>query len=125
MANKGEIIFKCKYCRANTRHLIQQEDVEYNGKKGMVLLCYVCEHKKFVYRHPKSGALVIDDRDVPERKIILPYDIEHRLGQVELKEEADAHKEVDKWLDWETLNNPKYKGKGFGDGPNKKKDGKK
>lgn len=93
---KGAISFKCKYCRAMTRHIILGE-VEYKGKMTTQVKCYVCEYIKILSRN-KDGKLELDESGVPERTLILPHDIEYRQTQIETKMEEEHNKQVDDWL---------------------------
>ena len=94
---KGAISFKCKYCKAVTRHIILGE-VEYNGKMTTQVKCYVCEFTKILYRDPKTKKLTLDESGVPERTIVLPHDIEYRQTQIETELEEDHNKGIDEWL---------------------------
>ena len=94
---KGAISFKCKYCKAVTRHIIIGT-VEYQGKQTEQVKCYVCEYTKILYRDPKTKRIMIDESGVPERIIVLPHDLEYRQTQIETEMEEEHNKQVDDWL---------------------------
>ena len=104
------MIIKCKYCRANTEHIINKK-IEKNGLKGIVVKCVICKYEKAIIRQP-NGQMKMDDSKVPERTIILQHDKDYIMSDTTTQEEENARKEIDEWM----VNKDKWPG--FGKGKN-------
>jgi len=93
--------FECKYCKADTAH-ITMRITEVNGLKKRVVRCLVCQHDSLLFRN-KAGSIEVDQSNIPDRKIILPHDLEHRQLRIETEEEEKHHREIDQWLKSDNL----------------------
>ena len=117
---KGEISFECKYCRSLTLHYIKSTYI-INGKPTILVNCYICSYPSLLYRNEK-GKLHIDQKDVPERTIVLSHDLEYRQTQIETEMEELHNKEIEQWMKSENFFGSTKKYREGGNVKNNKKD---
>ena len=91
------ITYKCKFCKKGTTHETIQS-IEKNGYPGTLMRCMVCHHESALFRN--HGKISVDQSNVPERKVLMPWDDEYVRAQADMEnpESIEANKDIDEWL---------------------------